>query len=43
MPGKPAFSFDRQTFGSLFWLNTAGEQSAAAPAKAAGSVVFPSL
>ena len=42
MAGKPAFNFDQWTFGSPFWLNKAGERPAAAPAQAAGSVVFPS-
>jgi hypothetical protein len=42
MAGKPAFNFDKWTFGSPFWLNKAGERPAAAPVQAAGSVVFPS-
>jgi hypothetical protein len=41
MAGKPAFNFDKWTFGSPFWLNKAGERPTAAPAQAAGSVVFP--
>ena len=40
--GKPAFNFDKWTFGASFWLNKTGEQSVVAPAQAAGSVVFPS-
>jgi len=42
MTGKPAFNFDKWTFGSLFWLNKAGERPAATPVQAAGTVVFPS-
>jgi hypothetical protein len=42
MVGKPAFNFDKGSFGSPFWLNKSGEQPAAAPAQAAGSMVFPS-
>ena len=40
LAGKPAFNFDKWTFGSPFWLNKAGERPAAAPVQAAGSVVF---
>ena len=29
--GKPAFNFDKWTFGSLFWLNKTGEQSVVCP------------
>ncbi len=42
LAGKPAFNFDKWTFGSPFWLNKVGERPVAAPAQAAGSVVFPS-
>jgi hypothetical protein len=41
LAGKPAFNFDKATFGSAFWLNRGGERPAAAPTQAAGSVVFP--
>ena len=42
LAGKPAFNFDKSTFGSSFWLNKTGERPTAVPAQAAGSVVFPS-
>ncbi|MGA2617452.1 MAG: glycosyl hydrolase family 28-related protein [Thermoguttaceae bacterium] len=42
LAGKPAFNFDKCTFGSPLWLNKTGERPTAAPAQAAGSVVFPS-
>jgi hypothetical protein len=42
LAGKPAFNFDKSTFGSSFWLNKTGERPTATPAQAAGSVVFPS-